>query len=549
MNCSLKILPPSTESPDLFQCGTAATAEIRERYEHFCELVSLSERRLSSGDQISACAFAQAAARLAYPASAGIFGSNRLERVLNRIGDSIPSSPEKRQRSGTGLNVLHVLSYAKPIGGDGRYAWRWMQADRQNRHSFVITRQCDLSPNATVPEIFRLSAEQSGGFIKTLRASSSKPIAQARELRELCDGMDFVVLHTYPYDIVPCLALTRGVPAKVIYVHHSDHTFWIGASVTDLMVHLRPQHEGFLRERRGIVAEGGYELPIPLPEPPPALERRRAKRLLGYAEDEIVLLTIATPFKYSATGLVSFLELVEPIVSRYQHVRLLAVGPSPDDPAWRSASLRTEGRIKPVGVRWENEVLYAAADIYLDSVPFASITSLLEAGIHGLPLIGYQLQNEELQLMGAGAAGLQGSMILASSRNTYCLTELIEDAAYRTRLGALTKCQIQNSHCLPNWLERLGDVYAAARDVKSRGVMSGQEPEFQAGVLSVALNSLYPRRDTAKILSECFRDLPLISKLRDLRVLRSHGLNAGVSAALPFRWRYAARRLLSTYRA
>jgi hypothetical protein len=79
--------------------------------------------------------------------------------------------------------------------------------------------------------------------------------------------------------------------------------------------------------------------------------------------------------------------------------------------------------------------------------------------------------------------------------------------------------------------------------------MSGQEPEFQACALSVALNSLYPKRDTAKILSDCFRDLPLTSKLRDVRVLRSHGLNAGVSAALPYRWHHAARRLLSTSRA
>ena len=315
--------------------------------------------------------------------------------------------------------MLHVLTYAKPIGGDSRFAWRWIQRDGSSRHSVAITTQSEVSHIYEVPKDLSEAVAASGGFVRAIGAPSSKPLEQARELRQLCQDMDLVVLHLYTYDIIPILALAAGCDSvKILFVHHADHTFWVGASVAHSVVHLRRQSDQFLRRRRGLDPEQASLLPIPLVNHLPKLLASEAKRALGYEPDVVLLLTIASPFKYSAPGQIGFLG------SRYTRSRqlpqavLVAVGPSPQGP-WKSASIKTNGRIIALGRRWDTDLLYAAADIYLDSVPFSSITSLLEAGSHGAPLLGLKPANPELELLGPGAPGLEEAMELANDITSY----------------------------------------------------------------------------------------------------------------------------------
>ena len=255
-----------------------------------------------------------------------------------------------------------------------------------------------------IPQVLSEVVEKSGGFLRALGASTSKPLEQARELRALCQGMDVIVLHLFPYDIIPLLALAAGCEsAKVLFVNHSDHTFWIGASVAHWIVHLRRQSVQFLKERRGLDPNQSSILPIPIVHSPIKITRTQAKLKLGYEPDVVLLLTIATPFKYSAPNQVGFLDLVTPVIIQLPKAVLIAVGANPEG-SWRSANIQTNGRIVPLGTRWDNDLLYAAADIYLDSVPFSSITSLLEAGSHGLPLIGYRLPKPGLTLPRPGCS-------------------------------------------------------------------------------------------------------------------------------------------------
>ena len=291
---------------------------------------------------------------------------------------------------------MHVLSYAQPIGGDSRFAWRWIQEDHNNRHCVAITSQADLDGKYAVPEVLRQSAENTGGFVRTLSAPTAKPLEQALELRALCQEMDFVILHLYPYDIVPVIALAaRCDSVKTLFVNHADHTFWIGASVAHSVVHLRRQCPNFLRERRGLYPDRASIVPIPLAYSPASITQKQAKRELGYEPNVVVLLTIATPFKYSAPGHIAFLDLVTPVLAEHAQAVLIAIGPDSKG-SWRSAGIQTDGRIVALGKRWDNEIFYSAADIYLDSVPFSSSTSLLEAGSRGKPLLGYRPPKPEL---------------------------------------------------------------------------------------------------------------------------------------------------------
>lgn len=471
---------------------------LNDAYVRFCDLLTLAEELFAAENFSAAARLAQIAARYAYPASVGLFSSPRLERLLLELGRQVPStSPCGAQRRGeNSRNVLHVLSYAQPIGGDSRFVWRWMQEDRNSRHSVAITTQADLNGKYVVPEALRQSTGNTGGCLHLLSAPTSKPLEQAHELRLLCQGMDVIALHIYPYDVIPVLALSAGCDsAKTVFINHSDHTFWIGASVAHSIVHLRRQCPDFLRNRRGLYPDRSSILPIPLAYSPPSMTPLQAKRALGYEPDVVVLLTIATPFKYWAPGQVSFLDLVTPVLAKHPKAVLIAVGPDPKGP-WRSASTQTDGRIVALGKRWDNEILYSAADVYLDSVPFSSITSLLEAGSRAKPLIGYSPQKPELWVLGPGAPGLDNAMEMASDAESYrtLLSRLISDAEFRHQSGERVQAQILSLHTGSNWTHTVHDMYASVELIKDRGCLLDNKDNFASSVLNLALVQLWGRK-------------------------------------------------------
>lgn len=467
---------------------------LSESFARFCGLLTLAEEYFVVGDSAAAAGLAQIAACYAFPANVGLFSSPRLERLLLELGKRIQTggAPRARNRGQKLRHVLHVLSYAKPIGGDSRFAWRWIQKDSHSRHSVAITTQSEVAHLYDIPKVLKDAVIESGGFLQTLRAPTSMPMEKAKELRLLCQEADVVVLHLYPYDIIPVLALAAGCDSvKTLFVNHSDHTFWIGASVAHSIVHLRAQSAQFLINRRGLKPERSSMLPVPIDKSASTPNRTDAKRALGYDPDVLLLLTIASPFKYSSPGQVSFLELVAPVIAQCRQVVLVAVGPECEG-AWRIASSETNGRIVALGRRWDNDVLYTAADIYADSVPFSSTTSLLEAGRHGVPLLGYSPLISDLQLLGPGAPGLDNSMELGRDTESYraLLTRLITDPEFRRQSGKRAQTQILSLHDGSEWLSALDRVYGSLES-NDRGCLQADSDVFDESALNLALAKLF----------------------------------------------------------
>jgi hypothetical protein len=481
-------------------------------YTRFCGLLTMAEEQAAAGDYAAAAGLAQIAARYTFAGYVGLFGSHRLEQLLLELGRQIPVSPSRspRLRNGNQRNILHVLSYGRPVGGDARCAWRWIQEDSSNRHSVVITTQADVKGIYELPEVLKQSAEKTGGFLRTLTASTTNHLEQARELRMLCQEADIVVLHLFPYDIVPVLALAAGCDsAKTIYANHADHAFWVGAGVSHLIAHLRKQPPQFSEKRRGLEPERCSVLPIPMVYTPPTVTRNEAKQALGYSSDTVILLTIASPFKYSSPGRMGFLDLVAPVMAQFPKTVLIAVGPEAKG-AWQAAGVQTQGRIVPLGTRWDTNLFYAAADVYLDSVPFSSITSLLEAGSHGTPLLGYRLPEADLALVGPGAPGLEETMELAGDPETYraLLTRLVRDAEFRQRSGERARSEILSLHTGSKWVEAVHQLYAKVEQLDRRGCLLGNKDVFEASALNVALFQLYGRVRTRQMIGKYVGALP-----------------------------------------
>jgi hypothetical protein len=255
-------------------------------------------------------------------------------------------------------------------------------------------------------------------------------------------------------------------------------------------------------------------------------------------EDELLLLTIASPFKYSAPNEQDFLNLVLPVVQSDRRIHLVAIGPDETGP-WAAASAATSGRVCALGRRWGNEAFYAAADVYLDSVPFSSITSLLEAGANAVPLLGLRARAEDLDLLGPGAPGLENTMIVAADAADYRrrLEHLLESATLRHELGMRTQAHIRSEHTGERWLRALRQLYSDLAAAGARGCLRDEDDRLSDVALTHAVIGLFLKVQsgirTRQLIGEHIGALPYKSRVPISWQLHRHGLGLCYLNLLP----------------
>jgi hypothetical protein len=427
----------------------------------FRRLESIAEDRLTRGRHDDAAAWAQIAADYAWRSHPGVFVSTRLEAVLAAVGrEALSPADPRRPPNAPPRRVLHVLTEAGAIGGHSRLVRRWIEQDEERSHSLVLTRQ----RGATVPAALAGAVRGSGGEIQAF-GDRGRLVPRARELRAAAAGFDVAVLHVHPFDVLPAIALAdESSSPPVVFVNHADHVFWIGSGVADAVACIRESGLRLALERRGLSAATCTLLPIPIAPASRTSTRAEAKCALGLRSDAVLLLTVAQAQKFAPVGEVSFLDLVTPVVETHPHAVVRTVGPVASG-EWEEAGRRTGGRIQALGPTEDVARFYEAADVYLDSYPLASLTSLLEAGSFGAPVLSFRPHGPEAEVLAADDPALGDGLVRAASVTEYraALSRLISDPSVREQVGGRTRARIEEAHVGPGWTARLDEVYARAR--------------------------------------------------------------------------------------
>lgn len=363
--------------------------DLQAAREAFSSLVRSATTKFHERCDAQAVSMIQDAANIACLRHPGFLCSPETEVLLTEIaarsGSKVAMVPASLD--GEIRRVLHVLTQAYEIGGHTRLVWRWIENDPGRRHSIVLTQQKLLS----IPDKLRTAAIRSGGQLQTLD-SRLNLIDKAFELQKLGCSFDAVVLHVHPFDVIPILAWASTVDRPpIIHVNHADHLFWLGASLCDVNVNIRLSGYRASIERRGIKADRNIILPIPLSdEETKRLPRAEAKFQLGLSAESQVALTIASSYKFNPVGQMDYVNLHRSLLDQFPNLQILVVGPSEKADYWRAASMISGGRFRAVEAKSDIDVYLAAADVYLDSTPFGSLTSLLEAGLAGVPCCSWR---------------------------------------------------------------------------------------------------------------------------------------------------------------
>jgi glycosyltransferase involved in cell wall biosynthesis len=448
----------------------AAAALVAENSAQLEVLVRRAEEAFAAGRRESAAVHVQIAAEFAWLHHSGRFASPRLERLVGLLGDAVPDGGGRAgQAAGT---TLHVVTTVYQTGGPTQAISCWVAQDTGHRHTVCVTRQ---GPGA-VPEKLTSRLGDRVGLVRLDNRPGSL-LRRAAELRALAVGAEAVLLHTHPYDVVPLLAFARpwgsaAIPGpSVTYVNHADHVFWLGTGAADRVMNMRASGRELTTTRRGIPDGRNVTIARPLLPRPRELERAEARRHYDVDDDQVLVVTAAETSKYRGVDGPGFLDLLEPVVAAHPEVVLLAAGPSPTEQAWRDAAGRTGGRIRALGLLPDVAVLQQAADVYVDSFPFASLTSLLEAGAYGAPVVTYRGHPDGCGVLGSDTEGVDPFMVRASDPEELAerMAGLVRDAAARELLGKATAEAILDTHTGPGWRAALAPLYDAPSGSRAVG--------------------------------------------------------------------------------
>jgi hypothetical protein len=437
-------------------------AIVAENHSEFRRLLVDVDREIAAGRLDRAAAAAQVAANYATFWHGGHFVSAGLERALQAIGERSASSDGRGRRPvdpRRGMKVLHVATEVVVMGGHGRMMARWISHDSDNCHSLALTRQW-----VEVPRGLHNAVTATGGRTAALNRDIGGLLAWARELQCLIAEADIVVLHVHNMDIVPFIALAgmRQRP-PVMFVNHSDHSFWLGAGFSDLVVNTRVSGHRLSASRRGIEAGRNALMPLCLEPIARQASREAAKAALGLPPDSIVILTIARAVKFRAVGGQGFADALLPVMRRDPRVHLVVIGPG-RAVGWGADAPDVAARITTFEERPDTAMFRDAADIYLDSFPFSSITSMFEAGLHELPLVTRNPFGAGCEIMGADSPGIDDNLIRARTTAEFHdhLARLIRDPAGRAEIGERTREAILATNTGEGWTQALHAMYAQA---------------------------------------------------------------------------------------
>lgn len=447
---------------------------IEKHFQVFEAIVGLAKQSLFQAKYENSAAYVQTAGHYAWYHPTGLFTCAELETILQQIGTALVpvSHASPRAVPVSPRTVLHVLTEAYGLGGHTRFVWRWIRADAKRSHSVVLTRQQD----SELPAALKEAAEHTGGGVYFLDRRPGGLLARARALRRLATHADHVILHTHPNDVVPLIAFSQKQRPPVTLLNANDHVFWLGVSIVDQVAQLRESGRKLAKQRRGIPEFRCPLLPIPIEVEHGPAQRLEAKKQLGISPETVVLLSVASAYKYSAPPGQHFCDVLLPVMHKHQNALLLVIGPE-GDREWATAAQEAGGTVRLLGKRRDTELFYRASDIYLDSFPFNSLTSALEAGAYGTPLVSYGVHSADAEVLCTDDVGLQGLILRGCDIEDYRnqVSRLIENPDFRAHLGELTRKGIIACHTNGGWNRLLEELYL-------RGSQAATEMRDEASV-------------------------------------------------------------------
>ncbi len=452
-------MTPADSSGMPIRVPSMQEARIARNFAEFEHYLARAQDYLTKGERAAAAVHTTVGSHVAVQNHAGIFWSPRAEKLLSEIGRSIGKMQAPVPRSKKIERILQVGTQMASVGGLTKMLGQWVKADSAREHSLVLTQQRGPVP-AFVHEAF-------AGRVEFLNHRPGSFIEWALRLREVARDYDAIILHTHCEDVVPLLAFAEpGTHPPVLVLNHADHLFWFGPSICHLSINLRDAAQDLAIARSGIDPARNILMPTLSESIVRTRSREEAKKELGIDPKTTLMVSVARKLKYRSMHGQTFADIHAPLLEKHRNAMLLVVGAGePED--WTPVRERVGDRLRSTPELPNPKVYFEAADIYVDSFPFVSSTSLMEAAGYGIPSVTIFTYPPETRIFGINHVALVGNTLQAGSFDQYreILDELIEDEELRERIGEKSRVAVAREHNTPGWTRWLEAVYARALEL------------------------------------------------------------------------------------
>lgn len=508
--------------------NAAQKQRILQNFAEFERYLTRAQEYFARGELDTAAAYAAVASHIPVQNHAGVFWSPRAEKLLADIGARIPHQPPVA-RTKDYRRILQVGSQMAAVGGLTKMLGLWVKADSAREHSLVLTQQRGAVPPAVT--------ESFGGRVSYLNRTPGGFLTWAKRLRDMARDYDLVILHTYCEDVVPLLAFADPAshPA-VLVLNHADHLFWYGPSVSHLSINLRDAAQDLAIGRRGIAPERNILMPTLSEGVVRTRTREAAKREIGVDPASTLMVSVARKLKYKTMHGVTFADIHAPLLEKHPEAVLLVVGADePED--WGPVRARFPGRVLTTPEIPDPKVYFEAADIYVDSYPFVSSTSLMEAAGYGAPSLTIFTYPQETRIFGINHVALVGNVLQAASFDQYrsMVSDLIAHPEKRAEIGARARQAVAREHNTPGWNRWLETVYSRAAKLPplDNRAMLERDEQPQTGEPDWRHEDIFGGHwPTAQYVKSYMGVMPLHQRIAHWRELKGEGVFANAKSAL-----------------
>jgi hypothetical protein len=339
-------------------------------------------------------------ARFAWSNHCGFFVDGRLENVVLQIGRDIEVSKQtlspvvarkaSHKTSDRAKKNLLIASSVFEAGGHTRVLRTFIKRNKRDVQTLLLTRQGREIPQGVIEDA------QNNGVEIILLENHCSLTEKGLIVRETSRSYDRVLLFTHPDDVIPVLAFAVESTPPVIVDNHAHYFFWLGTSVADLVFsHISYMNEVAQRRR---FPKRTFLFPMPVVrdqfEMFRDISKEEAKKRVGLSADCLCILSMGRAEKYLPNRKYNFFLTAKKIVERYPEVHIIIIGVPPSHVMVRKYLGGCVERIRVLGTIEKPFIYHRAAEIFMESFPFPSGGSVVEAISYGeaCPLYAYGMK-------------------------------------------------------------------------------------------------------------------------------------------------------------
>lgn len=426
----------------------------KERKACFLEYLNQAEKCLDNLQLEDCLVYLQVAAKFASFVHMGDHYSPELERLMHRLYERIDFKKKLNKKNAyinKGNSVLHIATEIYEVGGHTRVLLNWVEGDAFYTNEILVTE--------IEEEKYPEKLLESYNFKFTIHnLATFQGIERIIEIRKLAMKYDYIVLHTHPEDVQTYIALIN-INIPILILNHADHRFWVGRDICNLVLEVREEGMRSSQLKRQIPKSHNIIFPIPL-KVPINLSKKEARERLGLMQNEIVLLSIADQYKYTPLNGKGLKSSILEICNKYPMVRFIVIGQRDETSYWKSKDVVNNKNIQVLGKVTNVDEYYISSDIYIDSYPVSSLTSLLDGGKYGLALISFKNDTSTFEV---DDVSLDNQMKLKSVVELKdLLSQMIQVPGLLEENKKKYENKIKEDHLMMNRIKELKNIYSKA---------------------------------------------------------------------------------------